>query len=89
MFARIVLILLSFLLGASVRAGFDDGMDAARHGDYVSAFAKFSEAAKQGDARAQTAFGDMYRYGLGVERNDAEAVYWYRKAAGLGFAMAQ
>ena len=42
-----------------------------------------------GYAAAQTNLGLMYRNGMGVPQNDAEAVKWYRKAAEQGYADAQ
>jgi len=41
----------------------------------------FRKAAGQGDARAQTSLGWAYSCGQGVERDDTQAVAWYRKAA--------
>ena len=38
---------------------------------------------------AQSALGIMYANGKGVAENDAEAVKWYRLAAGQGNARAQ
>ena len=40
--------------------------------------------AEQGDANAQAALGDRYYSGQGIERNDDEAMTWYRKAADQG-----
>ena len=37
----------------------------------------------------QSYIGDMYRSGRGVERDDAEIVYWFRRAAEQGFAPGQ
>ena len=45
--------------------------------------------AKQGDANAQYQLGTMYDNGLGVPKDDKEAVKWWRKAAKQGFAQAQ
>ena len=45
--------------------------------------------AEKGDAKAQTLLGDMYGDGLGVAKDEAEAVKWYRKAADQGYATAQ
>ena len=45
--------------------------------------------AKQGDAGAQFMLGDCYYRGEGVEKDFAEAVKWYRKAAAQGDASAQ
>ena len=45
--------------------------------------------AKQGDADAQNEVGRYYQNGIGVAKDDAEAVSWYRKAADQGHANAQ
>lgn len=45
--------------------------------------------AEQGDADAQLHLGDAYFKGEGVEKDLAEAVIWYRKAADQGVAIAQ
>ena len=49
----------------------------------------FGEAAKQGDAEAQTALGSCYHYGEGVARSVDMAAEWYAKAAAQGYAEAQ
>ena len=41
--------------------------------------------AEQGDAQAQYNVGGIYAEGLGVSKNDAEAMSWYRKAADQNF----
>ena len=43
-------------------------------------------AAMQGDAAEQVRMGLCCRYGLGRERDDAQAADWFRKAAGQGHA---
>ena len=45
--------------------------------------------AEKGDAEAQFAVGWDYATGMGVERDDVEAVKWYRKAAEQNYAPAQ
>ncbi len=47
------------------------------------------EAAERGDAVAQYNLGAKYANGHGVEKNEREAVAWYRKAAEQGHAGAQ
>ncbi|MDO5297564.1 MAG: hypothetical protein Q4F00_13225 [bacterium] len=42
--------------------------------------------AVQGDAYAQKNLGDCYIQGKGVEKDQQQAVYWYRKAAEQGHA---
>ncbi len=44
---------------------------------------------EQGDANAQFSLGAMYRNGLGVPQDEAEAVGWWRKAAEQGNTKAQ
>ena len=45
--------------------------------------------AEQGDAEAQNDLGSRYYAGRGVERDDAEAARWIRRAAEQGYAPAQ
>ena len=49
----------------------------------------FRKAADQGVPKAQYSLGMMYEQGRGVERSDAEAMYWYQKAADGGLGMAR
>jgi uncharacterized protein len=49
----------------------------------------FHLLADQGNASAQFRLGKMYHDGIGVPKNDAEAVRWYRLAADQGNASAQ
>lgn len=44
--------------------------------------------AEQGDAQAQSFLGIMYEKGIGVVKDEAEALKWYRKAAEQGNAQA-
>jgi TPR repeat protein len=46
-------------------------------------------AADKGLADAQNEVGILYQRGLGVERNEAEAVKWFRLAADQGLVLAQ
>ena len=50
---------------------------------------KLRKAADQGLADAQENVGSLYAKGLGVSKNYAEAMAWYRKAADQGNADAQ
>ena len=45
--------------------------------------------AREGDAEAQYALGMAHALGLVVEKDEAEAVKWYRQAADQGHAEAQ
>ena len=50
---------------------------------------KTRQKAEQGDRDAQNSLGYWYQYGLGVEKDEFEAVYWYRKSAKQGLPVAQ
>jgi TPR repeat protein len=50
----------------------------------VAAAKWYRAAAEQGLAAAQSALGDSYRLGQGVEKDMAEAVKWQGKAAEQG-----
>jgi TPR repeat protein len=67
----------------------DDAFDAARRGDYATAFPVFLLLAEQGDAAFQDLVGSSYSEGKGVSRDDREAVRWFRLAAEQGYASAQ
>ena len=47
------------------------------------------QAADQGDAEAQYNLGVMYNTGMGVLKDDAEAVRWFQLSADQGHASAQ
>lgn len=52
-------------------------------------FAEVERRAETGDAAAQYTLATMYRSGVGVRRDLAQAVVWYRKAAEQGNAKAE
>lgn len=47
------------------------------------------ESAQGGDARAQFTLGAKFERGIEVDRDDQEAVKWFRMAAEQGHALAQ
>ncbi len=47
------------------------------------------QKAEAGDAMAQAQYASMLHFGQGVEKNEAEALKWYQKAAEAGNAYAQ
>jgi TPR repeat protein len=49
----------------------------------------YRKAADQGFDAGQYNLANMYGFGRGVPRDDAEAVKWYRKAADQGYPEAQ
>jgi V8-like Glu-specific endopeptidase len=87
--ALALLILILGLAGPAAAAELDDAVAAAHGGDYATALRRLSPLAEKGDARAQFDVGFMHAYGWGVQRNPAEAISWYRKAADQGLQVAQ
>ena len=70
-------------------AEFESAIAAYDKGDYATALRLFRKLADQGNARAQSNLGVMYRQGYGVAQNDTEAAKWFRLAADQGIADAQ
>lgn len=70
-------------------AGIAEGVSAFEAKRYEAARAEFEPLAGQGDADAQYYLGELYWYGLGIEKNRQIAIEWYRKAADQGHAVAQ
>lgn len=62
---------------------------AGKRGDYLAAFKLLKPLAQQGNAVAQNNIAVLYQDGLGVKKNEGEALKWYRKAAEQGLAEAQ
>ncbi len=77
------------LFAAAAADTFEDGMAAARRGDYAAAIRLWRPLAEQGNANAQGSLGYMYEKGHGVLQNYARAFMWYRKAVDQGNAQAQ
>lgn len=70
-------------------ADFEAGVAAARAGDYELARREWQPLAEAGNPDAQFNLALLYENGLGVARNDIEALAWYRRAAELGDPGAQ
>lgn len=68
---------------------FKAGITAYEKNNIPLAFQKFQAAAKEGHVDSQFNLGLMYEKGIGVVRNEKEAVAWYGKAAAQGNAPAQ
>lgn len=73
---------------ASMQAAVPDELSAARAAferrDYATAYRMLQPLAQAGMAPAQVGLGRLYALGLGISRNDAEAIKWYRLAAEQG-----
>ena len=80
------LILAAQLLGGpgAFAGPWEDGMAAYNRGDYVPAITVFRAMAAQGNARAQSLLGVMYRRGQGVSRSPVRAFVWFSRAAAHG-----
>ena len=85
------LILAVQVLGsAGALAGpWEDGMAAYNRGDYVPAVRVFRAMAEQGNAKAQSVLGAMYRRGQGVSRSPVRPYLWFSRAAARGDAKAK
>ena len=70
-------------------APIDDAAAAYARGDYAAALRITRPLAAKGEAWAQSNLGFMYSKGQGVEKNDAEAVKWFRLAATQRDALGQ
>ena len=83
---------LLIIFSSSVMAG-DDGLeggyDKARDGYYNEAAGIFEPMANKGSGEAQFNLGLMYHSGMGVARDEREAVKLYHKAADNGHVLAQ
>lgn len=71
------------------RRAYEQGLAAYRAGRYGEALVGLRPHAKKGDTLAQLTLGNMYKNGLGVDKDVAQAARWYHKAAIQGDADAQ
>ena len=76
-----------FLVIANTRP--TPGDKAFKRGDYGMSLREWRPLAEQGVAEAQSKLGQMYKLGLGVPQDYAEAVVWYRKESDQGHVNAQ
>ena len=68
---------------------FAEGLAAYDGGDFRTSFESWRPLAEAGNLEAQLALAGLYMGGLGVARNPAEAIGWYRRAAAAGDPVAQ
>jgi TPR repeat protein len=73
-------------MGASgaLAGPWEDGMVAYNRGDYLPAIRLFRPLAEQGNPKAQSQVGEMYRKGEGVSRSPGRAFMWFSFAARRG-----
>jgi len=75
-------------LSAPATADYQAGAEAYARGDFKAAMAEWLPLAEGGDAVAQNSVGALYDHGLGVDEDDATAVYWYQQAADQNLPLA-
>lgn len=68
---------------------FDRALHAEEAGDYATALKEWRALADAGHVKAQYRIGQMYRKGLGVNKDDTEARKWWQLAARQSDADAQ
>ena len=56
---------------------------------FKTSFQEIVQLSVNGDAFVQCNLGNMYNWGYGVEKDESQAVEWYRKAAEQGYSNAQ
>ena len=76
-------------IAAAVAGPWEDGMAAYNRGDYVPAIRLFRPLAAQGNTKAQSVLGVMFRKGEGVPKNSVRAHMWFSFAAARGDAKAR
>lgn len=81
---KLALILGVFMLSAPARADFDSAVLAFDARDYATAFRELRPIAEQGDYRAQTLLGVMYRTGLLGFPDYELGARWFRAASDRG-----
>lgn len=82
----LVAVPLVLLPGAPAHADVDTGLVALDRRDYATAVRMLLEATAGGDPRAAAALADLHERGLGVPRDDGQALRWRRIAAEQGDA---
>jgi TPR repeat protein len=84
------LVLAAQILGiaGAIAGPWEDGMASYNRGDYAPAIRLFRPLAEQGNAKAQSVLGVMYRRGQGVARSSVRAFLWFSRAAARGDAHA-
>ncbi|WP_010488883.1 tetratricopeptide repeat protein [Pseudomonas sp. S9] len=78
----------SFTSG-SAQAGLEEGVTAYQAGDLPQAFKEFSTSAEAGNPYGQFNLALMYEQGIGVTKDETQAVSWYEKSAQQGNSNAQ
>jgi TPR repeat protein len=86
--ALLAVLFTSFLSSIAV-ADFEKGIAAYQANDLPLAYKEFYASAEEGHAGSQFNVALMYEQGIGVAKDETEAVAWYQKSALQGSAVAQ
>jgi TPR repeat protein len=81
--------LFASLVSSSAVAGFEEGIAAYQANNLPLAYKEFRAAAENGHIDSQFNLALMYEKGIGVSKDEKEALVWYRKSAEQGNAFAQ
>ncbi len=84
-----IVIIAILLISTAVFADFKAGVSAYKAGDYKTAYDEFLPLAENGNAKAQTILGIMYKKGQDVEQDYSKAIEFYKKAASQGYELAK
>lgn len=85
----IIAVLVTTLAGTLALADFDKGIAAYEANNLPQAYKEFLEAADKGHADSQFNVALMYEKGIGVAKDEKQAVLWYGKSAAQGNSAAQ
>lgn len=77
------------VLSSPARAGLEEGLAAYQAGDLPLAFKEFRAAAETGNTDSQYNVALMYEQGIGVAKDEKQALVWYEKSAKQGNSNAQ
>ena len=73
--------LFTSLVNSPAVAGFEEGIAAYQANNIPLAYKEFRSAAEKGHADSQFNLGLIYEQGIGVSKDEKEAIVWYRKSA--------
>ena len=85
----LALVAIISFLSSPARAGLEEGVTAYQAGDLPLAFQEFRTVAETGNADGQFNVALMYEQGIGVAKNEKQAIVWYEKSAQKGNSNAQ
>lgn len=86
---KFLAITFALLFSNMLHAGFEEGDQAYKKGDYVTALREFIPLAEKGDRVAQFLVGNIYKEGHGVPKDINIALAWFLKSANQGHSMGQ